>query len=561
VKDQLPAPDFDADRYERPNQNWICGKAVEGKPCRVGPSGGGRCRATFECKPLLEIKEGETKGRYRCTRPTEYGGPCAHGPQPDGTCSRAITKCVPIRSLRGKRKVFTIGVVAATAGILLVALCGPFRGKVVNPGALSLQHSTEAFAKMANEKSGRDPGCAACHKAAKAGPTGWLSAGFSASPGPFQFRQLAAETYPAMNSIDQNCEHCHTQHSFHEPNVPRDHSCSACHQEHRGSGWMKAPTDANCLSCHANVHEMQLAIDKAKSISAEKFDYRPALGRTLFKTPRPEQGYTKIIHSFAKDHPEFQLIAENLKDLNTLKFNHELHLTSQNVPTLNGKKLECADCHKPDASGIFYLKFNFEENCRACHSLQFDVHNPDLRLPHGRSEHVRAFLRSLPDQYAELARGKGITERRDIEEFVQEQVRQIRQDSGSGEVLEEKIFFSDAKRGPVARVGNLSSEGAARFPGCAYCHQVTSSQGSAPIVTPPVIPDRWLVRSRFDHGKHFKVSCEKCHDVKRSRDTSDILLPSKRTCVECHSPQGGVANNCSTCHSYHSPRREIVAER
>src|SRR6266581_675713 len=79
MKEQLPSPEFNSGQYERPNQNWICGKAAEGKPCRIGPNAKGRCRAACECQPALEIKAGETKGRYRCTRSTEYGGPCETG--------------------------------------------------------------------------------------------------------------------------------------------------------------------------------------------------------------------------------------------------------------------------------------------------------------------------------------------------------------------------------------------------------------------------------------------------------------------------------------------------
>jgi hypothetical protein len=70
--------------------------------------------------------------------------------------------------------------------------------------------------------------------------------------------------------------------------------------------------------------------------------------------------------------------------------------------------------------------------------------------------------------------------------------------------------------------------------------------------------DRWLVHGGFNHSKHFKVDCVQCHDAVHSRETSDVLLPAKATCVECHSPQGGVASNCSECHSYHTPRRETA---
>src|SRR4051812_5522436 len=452
MKEQLPAPDFNRHQYERPNQNWICGHAAEGKACRIGPDGNGHCRAAYECQPALEVKAGETKGRYKCTRPAEYGGPCEQGPLPDGTCCRPVAKCVPMRSLRAKRKLLTVSVVAVTAGVLLVGLCGPFRSKFVNPGKLSSQHSTATFAKLAGAHGGDEETCLACHGQAHAGPHGLVKATLTASPGPFQVRTLASIQPPDMNAIDQNCEHCHVGHSFHEPNVARAHSCSACHREHQGSGLMARTTDANCLSCHANPQVMLASFEMGKKLPPEAFNYLPAQGRLMFQAPRPERGYTGLIHSFATDHPEFQVIAEKLKDPDKLKFNHALHLTSANIPQLNGHKLDCADCHKADAAGGYYLKISYDDNCKACHSLQFDVNNPELRVPHGNAEHVRAFLRSLPEQYSDFgAKQRGITKQTELQNFVQTQMAQIRERYGSGEELEQRIFFSDAHTGPATQ--------------------------------------------------------------------------------------------------------------
>jgi hypothetical protein len=95
----------------------------------------------------------------------------------------------------------------------------------------------------------------------------------------------------------------------------------------------------------------------------------------------------------------------------------------------------------------------------------------------------------------------------------------------------------------------MDAQGRARFPGCAYCHEVTD--GAAPQITQPVIPDRWLARGGFDHAKHISVACEKCHNVRGSKDTADILLPGKASCVACHSSQGGVRSDCALCHKYH----------
>jgi len=559
MKEQLPTPEFNRHQYERPNQNWICGHAAEGKSCRIGPDGKGHCRATYECQPTLEIKPGETKGRYKCTRPAEYGGPCERGPLPDGTCCRAVTKCVPVRSLRAKRKLLSICVTALTAAILLIGLCGSHRSKFINPGKLSSQHSTATFAKLAGAQRSDEETCVACHRNAHVGPHGLMRAAFNAKPGPFQVRMLAATEPPRMNVIDENCEQCHVAHSFHEPNVTTAHSCSACHREHQGSGLMPRPTDANCLSCHANARVMKASFEAGQKLPPATFDFRPDQGRVLFKTPRPERGYMRLIHSFATDHPEFQVLSERLRDPDKLKFNHALHLTSTTIPTLNGRKLDCADCHKPDAAGIYYLKISYWENCKSCHSLQFDVDNPELRVPHGNVEHVRAFLRSLPEQYAEFgATKKGIAPAQ-LQNFVQAQMTQIRERYGSGEDLERRIFFSDANTGLVTQVAGTDARGAAHFPGCAYCHEVTPSQNGSPIVSQPFIPDRWLIRGQFNHSKHFKVACTQCHDAPHSRDTADVLLPTKASCVECHSPKGGVASSCSTCHSYHTPQKETMA--
>jgi hypothetical protein len=50
------------------------------------------------------------------------------------------------------------------------------------------------------------------------------------------------------------------------------------------------------------------------------------------------------------------------------------------------------------------------------------------------------------------------------------------------------------------------------------------------------------------------VECRNCHGVFESERTADINLPGIKTCTECHSPKGGVAFSCSTCHAYHRER-------
>ena len=554
MKDQLPTPDFDRGQYERPNQNWVCGWACEGKSCRVGPSASGTCRATFECRPVLEKKPGEEKGRWRCTRPNEHGGPCATGPEPSGCCACAIPKCQPQRSLRNRRGQLSLAVVAATVAFLLIGFFGPWRWQFISPGPISANHHGLAFAPTQHTRRGGE-GCAACHLAGAGDVRTWVHLAFTARPGPLEPHRLHQVSVSEMTGIDDSCLRCHADHKFHQPNVVRDHSCSACHREHQGKGRMLPPEDGQCLSCHGTPAMMQASAEKGKTLAASVFDYRKLEGRLLFKTPRPVTGYSTVFHSFATDHPEFQIHQQKLRETNTLRFNHQLHL-GENFTKLNGQKLTCADCHQPDVPGAYFQPLAFNKHCASCHSLQFDAHNPELQLPHGDPAGVRAFLHSLPTQYADLARRRGTTAQPEVDDFVRTQIRRLRDLAFTGENLEQQVFLAADPTKPLATAAGPSTPGRARFAGCAYCHEVKSAGADAlPLVTKPIIPDRWLPRGNFHHAKHAISACTQCHDMAHSRDTAEIMLPTKQTCVQCHSPAGGVSQSCSTCHSYHTTHR------
>ena len=520
MSEQLPAPDFDAQNYARPNQNWICGHACEGNACRIGPDQKGNCQATAECKPILETKPGETKGRWRCTRPGEQ---CESGPLPDGTCCRPIAKCSPVPTLRVWRGRATLAVIAASCAVLLILLGSPpWRNNFISPGKISSAHSGEAFAALAATNH-LNQSCGACHVAGNSGPHGMVHAAMSAEPGFFEFHKFLAAPAGAVTAIDESCEKCHAEKSFHQPDAAAI-SCSFCHAEHQGK-MMAATTDANCIFCHG---------DAAKMNSVTKNTVTP------------------VIHHFADDHPQFRFITEKLRDPDTLKFNHALHLTGATIPKLSGgAKLDCAFCHQPDASGAFMKPVAFEKNCRVCHSLQFDPETPQLQLPHGSAEFVTAFLRSLPKQYAEVAAREGVA---DANGFVQEKLAGLREQFGGGDDLERRVFFSTAKSAPEIKNGTLSGSTRALYPGCALCHEVKSLASGSPEITRPVIPERWLTQAKFNHATHANISCTQCHDAIHSKDTADILLPAIATCATCHSPRGGVVDTCATCHFYHKPQ-------
>jgi len=520
MNEQLSAPDFNAHNYARPNQNWICGHACEGNACRQGPDAKGRCRATAECKPVQKTKPGETKGRWHCTRP---GGECESGPLPDGSCCHPIAKCSPVPTLRVWRGRVTLAVIAASCAVLLVLLGNPpWRNDFISPGELSNAHSGAAFAARA-ETNHLNQSCGACHVVGNSGPNAMVHAALHADPGILDLKKLADAKPAVPTAIDESCLKCHVGRNFHQPDAPMI-SCSFCHVEHQ-SKMMTATTDANCNFCHGDAAKMARA--------------------------KTESG-NSVIHHFAEDHPQFRFITEKLRDPDTLKFNHSLHLTGTTIPDLpGGVKLDCAFCHQPEAAGAFMKPVAFEKNCRVCHSLQFDPETPQLQLPHGSAEFITAFLRSLPKQYADLAAKQNLP---DANGFVSKKLDAVRTLFGSGTELERRVFFSTATFGPEMQIGTLSGGTRALFPGCALCHEVKNSSAGSPQITKPMLMERWLAQAKFDHAKHANISCAQCHDAVHSKDTADILLPAKETCVTCHSPRGGVVDTCATCHFYHKPQ-------
>jgi predicted CXXCH cytochrome family protein len=408
--------------------------------------------------------------------------------------------------------------------ILIVSLVGAaaiaafyFGGKetIYNPGAISVHH-----ARFAED-------CQKCHEAPK--------------------RLLAGATIKLSNAgIDQRCEKCHAGFSFHETNVVHARSCTTCHQEHQGSGAMAAPDSSQCARCHANAHEMAASAEKGRALPAAVFA-KASFGWKPFNTPRPAGGFTATINSFETDHPEFRLLADKLRDSNTLKFNHRRHLVETNdMPLVDGKRLECASCHQTGPRGAFFQPVRFDQHCRVCHTLQFDEHNPALTLPHGQAEHVRAFLRSLPVQYADLASKGGAKTHAEVEAAVAANLLRLREQFIDGTNLERQVFFTTFRKGPHGR---------AKFDGCAGCHEVGVSGSDVPTIAKPEMPDRWLPRAHFTHAKHATMACAKCHNAAASADTADIIMPAKATCVECHSAKGKVSSDCASCHSYHAPQQ------
>ena len=405
--------------------------------------------------------------------------------------------------------------------------------------------------KISANHAGFADNCAACHDKS-------LMIGGRLTPA--KFKAVLGERFRhgvAFEPIDRKCQSCHQQHTFHEPNVVENRSCSACHQEHQGPAPMKLVASSNCLSCHGNGQVMEAAAQKGMQLPPNLFQgrhpYPPQ--QVVFELPRPSRGFTQVFQSFWTDHPEFQLNYEKAKnpkvrDPDVLRFNHQRHFAAD-IPAVNGQKLDCNYCHRPDPDGRFYQRISFNANCQACHSLQFDARNPDLKIPHGDVALVRTFLRTLSAQYGDYGRlKKGIGGDKELGSYVAQQIRQLREQFHTGEQLERAVFFTTNPYKPQEKMAPAVR---ANFAGCAFCHDVKESRNAAPEITKPILVDRWMIRSDFNHAKHTSVKCDECHHASQSRDTADILMPAKANCVTCHSPAGKVSAECIMCHQFHAP--------
>jgi hypothetical protein len=392
--------------------------------------------------------------------------------------------------------------------------------------------------------------------------------------------------------LDRACQKCHVNYSLHKPSesamalsdfrkhlsIVRTGACIDCHREHVGKGPMNLPTDAACAACHASAQRMA---DNATKVVLEGAKASPKAelqkltdGLVHFIPPETVRSRETLFKSFEESHPRFEYEDRNLRDPDVLLFNHHRH-EAADIPKVDGRKLDCVYCHKA-SSPDFYQPVTYENSCRVCHSLQFDPRNPELSIPHGDPQRVRDFLHSLSFQYATLAQQKGFTKPGDIRAFVSRQLFQIKDQVRSGEEFEKQILFTanPYKSQPGTK---------AYFPGCAYCHEVKKSPNgdASPIITKPVMADRWLNHGRFTHSKHTGIACNDCHHASASTDTADILMPSKESCAQCHRASkgvttaletsgdstktpdqlavekqrrdGGVASECLVCHTFHSP--------
>ncbi len=315
--------------YDRPQDEWTCGRVAEGCPCIYGPGPKGECRATGQCLPA---KKGD---RWVCTRLISLGAECEPGPRPDGTCGCPVPPCRPQRSLRAERGRLVWLIICLALGLVVLALWGQTRTDWSNPGPLTTQHAISAHR------------CSDCHVE---------SLGFTLSAGARSIRiqqhnQLCSNCHdlgphrdsPHGVSASELLDLARTQQkaagvrpltllASHAVGPTEGLACATCHLEHRGQNpRFTHLSDQQCQVCH----------------------------QTQFA-------------GFASGHPEFAGYPYERRT--RLQFDHVTHLQKHfsDLRAPAPGPTSCAHCHEPAPDGRQMLVRGFEQTCASCHTGQIE---------------------------------------------------------------------------------------------------------------------------------------------------------------------------------------------
>ncbi len=416
-------------------------------------------------------------------------------------------------------------------------------------------------------------------------------------------RQMTENT--SLARLDEACMRCHEAQRLHQPqtralsvvkmapqiSLVHATACSVCHREHLGPDKMKAPPPSNCSDCHGNKERLlaglKLITTKAKPIPPTgKISDELEDGVRRFIAPRDVPHQPVVFTSFADGHPAFGYEAPGARDSAKILYGHARH--ERDDVKLGDRKLECGDCHKPGADGIYMQPVRYEENCKRCHSLQFDPDLPKLPIPHRDADKVYDFLQGKASEYFKYFKSEHpeITDVASQRAFVEEHLLNLIRHYGdtSGRRLELAVFMTGDP--PISDRLVTKSNTAQALPACRKCHEGVkeSAEGSHKWIIPKTdMADRWITRGPFTHAPHNHISCMDCHaKALASNKTSDILLPTQKSCTDCHRPldaskaeesstdrkpapktgielvgqqrmEGGIKADCQSCHpKYHT---------
>lgn len=379
----------------------------------------------------------------------------------------------------------------------------------------------------------------------------WTPGPLASAHQPFGLDCKSCHSKPFEPVQDRDCLACHRDIGNHVAtkiaSMPALHEtrCATCHRDHQGADGLVSQNrryiGTGCASCHGDM-ESKLPGTKVANVK-----------------------------DFAKAHPQFrvQLAVSDttlvrvrqggapMAQPNTLKFPHDLHLASGGIAGPDGKtRLECASCHRPNASGVGFEPVKMARDCQSCHALAFEPALSARQVPHGSVPEVLSTLREF---YGYVNSSKVAIDSKPVNGPVFT-VRPGMPASAPASFVQSP---GDARTRAAAAATELFEKTS-----CVVCHQVTRVPGPGKVGTPgadlpqwkiaPVTASHaWMPKASFDHASHRQAPCGDCHLAAKSGKASDVLMPTIKECRDCHVGSepvvGKVKSDCAMCHGYHMP--------
>ncbi|MDP2826404.1 MAG: hypothetical protein Q8O52_27420, partial [Sulfuritalea sp.] len=339
-----------------------------------------------------------------------------------------------------------------------------------------------------------------------------------------QCNQCHRRSFEAV--ADAACESCHRATAPHSsPAVTAAIRCAECHRDHKGRDGLVRGDGPLCVSCHGNAAGRSAG---SAPVNVHGFDTDHPDFRLTFKS-RPEQPHARRIPQTDKS---------GLVEKSGLKFSHQAHAGKLRLPSDPQKfrTMNCADCHRPDSGGLRFKPVTMKDHCFDCHKEKFDFDPPldEHRLPHASE---RAVLDVLEHFYLKQALQEGTP-------------RGGRAAAGNASVRQAvEAAAARTRKAATALVDDM---------GCGFCHEIAAAGEDAAVpwkVRSVTVTEHWLPAARFTHDKHRTSKCAECHDLSRSRVSSDVAIPDVKKCRQCHSGErpgdNKVASPCAACHRFH----------
>lgn len=352
------------------------------------------------------------------------------------------------------------------------------------------------------------------------------------------------------------CMDCHESIATHAPadKFPQaelqEAACQSCHKEHNGKAELVMDDQKLCVGCHQDIQNFSQGASTQENVHDwQRSHPEITLNIPAWDTVGNDWAWQQVKASNA--------IQGTAKEQSGLKFPHELHLRPEGFDSETGitEILECQSCHTPEPGGALMKPIVMEQDCGRCHTLDLDERFPEVSVRHGD---VPAVLRDIIGL-------KG------LDQLIPESEKIQPDNTLPRSTLLRPGKNPNAQYQRQAQTLVAAAESLIEKRSCITCHDVSRDEEALKRsdlfdiwhIAPVMITPRWIDDAEFDHSSHNSVQCDSCHSQAAvSEDASDIMMPDRQVCMDCHGNPGAdglTSSQCVDCHSYHLPQHGWLA--